>query len=158
MTHGDLFERPEPVREETTHQLDLPEGDIFEKANFAASELGISGKMEFVRENNDAIVARYYRPGWQFRIRIQEDGTTLFQKVKENRHRTLVVFHRIHGYGDQMIYNFYVLLMDLSSIALIWFVLSGLFMWWKRSRWKWFGVMLFTAASGYVLLVVSAFL
>ena len=67
-------------------------------------------------------------------------------------------FHRMHGYGGGWLYNIYVLMLDLTSIATILFGLTGLYLWYKLMRKKMWGIILLSASIGYTIIIITFFM
>ena len=69
---------------------------------------------------------------------------------------TMVGFHRVHGYGGGWLYDFYILMMDLASVATILFGLTGLYLWYilikKKKKW---GPIILAAGIGYTITVIT---
>jgi hypothetical protein len=86
-------------------------------------------------------------------------GTTANLKVQpKNNFMAITAYHRAHKYGGGVAYNAYILLMDLSSLALLLFVLTGIYMWLGLVRYRWLGWGFLLAGFGYVMWVWITFL
>ena len=71
-------------------------------------------------QNNGEVYLRFIRPGTEYKAIINKERNSVkVSKYKHDNHRTVVLFHRIEGYGGGWLYDIYVFMMDLSGIALI---------------------------------------
>jgi len=161
MTHSDWFSHSDPKVEKVEHPLNLAsEINLSKLPAFIQEEFNIRGQRKESRVNAEGeIRIDFIRPGHHYEAIIPPDKKTVtIITQKEDMYRTLVVFHRLHEFGGGGVYNLYVLLMDLSSIALLVFAFSGLFMWFKLSKRKLFGLLALGLSIGYTLFVILSFL
>ena len=108
---------------------------------------------------NDTTVFEYIKPGRYYQIKVPMDRTTALLRIeKHNLVRTLIGFHRMHGYGGGWLYNVYVVMMDLASIATILFSLTGIYLWYKLIRQKSWGLLLLAVSISYTMLVIYLFM
>lgn len=73
----------------------------------------------------------------------------------ESLRRTLVGFHRLHGYGGGLLYDVWTLLYDLASLSLIVFAFSGIYMWYKLTTRRSIGWIVLGASFTYAAAIVS---
>ena len=158
MTHSHWFPKPEPEVSIQTFSLDVPENMNPEQlSEYVQNKHNLRGKQQPPQINNEGkITLNYVRPGYHYQA---PDRQTLEVKTtKQNMYATFVVFHRLHGYGGGWVYNLYILMMDLSSIALIVFALTGFYMWFKLLGKRALGWILLAISFVYTFLIVYAFL
>lgn len=114
-------------------------------------------KKERAEKNNDgSLYFEYSKPGGSFAITILPGGAKSIVKTTQfTAAGTMVGFHRVHGYGGGWLYDFYILMMDLASIATILFGMTGLYLWYKlmRKKKKW-GIIILTGSFGYTIMII----
>jgi hypothetical protein len=69
--------------------------------------------------------------------------------VREGFIGVLIMLHKICGYDDKALYNFCTLFCDLSGLAMIVFALSGVYLWWKRTKHHFWGIVCLTSSCVY---------
>ena len=161
MTHSRWFSKPEPEVSVQTYPWNAPENMTPDQlSEYVQNQYNLRGKRQPPSVNNKGEISlNYVRPGYQYQATVTSDRQTLEVKTaKENIYATFVVFHRLHGYGGGWVYNLYILMMDLSSIALIIFVLTGICMWFKLLGKKALGWILLAISFVYTFLIVYIFL
>lgn len=158
MSHEKWFshEQAEPI--ETTHAFVFPSEMNEEQLAFHLQDaFGLNGKVGNPRMQGDSLIQiQYIHPGVNYQVKaFPLKGEVVIREQPQNFHRTMVVFHRLHGYGGGGLYNLYVLMMDLSSLALILFAVSGVYLWLKLIKVKWLGWLVLAGSTAYVLAVVG---
>jgi|GEM_PF-2924078 len=73
-------------------------------------------------------------------------------------YKTITRLHRIHGYEGDLPHLLYALMMDLSSLALLLFVVTGFYMWLKLERKKAYGIALLLLACALTGGVIWSFM
>lgn len=95
---------------------------------------------------------QWYRPGTQVEANYVVSSNSLTIKKSEHGARHIVVgLHRLHGYGGGFLYDIYALMLDLSSIAVMLFSLSGIYLWWGSTRQKLPGVVALGLSVAFTL-------
>lgn len=129
------------------------------------SRLRLGGKTPLRPKSMDVQgrpVFEYMRPGTLIEVRFAVDLRTATATVLERKfgwQRTMIGFHRLHGYGGGKLYGAWAVAYDLTSAAMIVFGLTGVVLWHrliKDRRLGWVlltGAFLFTAATAVYLLV-----
>jgi hypothetical protein len=69
--------------------------------------------------------------------------------TRQNLTGMLVQLHRVHGYGGGPLWNAFVFFNDLAAISCILFALSGVYLWWKTSKRKIWGILCLSASCAY---------
>lgn len=161
LTHGKWFEETKPVVTHKTIPLDLPRQMTLEELSVAVqNEFGIHAKrQEPKRQAGDTILLEYVKPGQFYSVKVPPDLSQARLKTQKfGLVRTLIGFHRVHGYGGGFLFSCYVFLMDLASIATILYAFTGIFLWYKLIRQRRLGALLLVLGMGYTFLVVYLFM
>ena len=157
LTHEGMFPNPDPV--ETTEEL-----EVNIPANISVDDLPVYLQEKFNLKGQrkkpnvwktGEIAIKYIRPGYINDVLLSSDKTTLsIKRQKLSTRRTLILFHRMEKYGGGFLYDLYILMMDLSSVSLILFAGSGVYMWMKLEKNKTWGILFLAAGIIYTLSVV----
>ncbi|MDH5602868.1 MAG: PepSY-associated TM helix domain-containing protein [Cyclobacteriaceae bacterium] len=157
LTHEGMFPNQDPV--ETTEELEVEIPD-----NISIDDLPVYIQEKFSLKGQrkkpniwktGEIAIKYIRPGYINDVVLSADKSTLsIKRQKLSTRRTLILFHRLEKYGGGLLYDLYILMMDLSSVALILFAASGVYMWLKLEKNKIWGVLFLSAGIIYTLVVV----
>jgi hypothetical protein len=154
---GKWFGDPKPVV--VTRTLDLTPGTL--PAGAATAEIGARlqafvgarGKPAPPRQlKNGAWAFNFFHPGHETVLNLSSDARRL--AITERTHawqRTFVGLHRLHGYGGGWLYNLWSFLMDLSSLSMIVFASTGVWMWLQLTRRRWPGYLLLVFGCAYTL-------
>jgi hypothetical protein len=62
---------------------------------------------------------------------------------------TLIVIHKVQGYDGEMRFNLFSFFGDLTGVSMIVFALSGVYLWWKRTKNRLWGILCLTASCVY---------
>ncbi len=152
MIHDQTFTHRESGPEviETTQSIhyDGAAGDAA-FADHLQRTLGFGGKLTGQRKTADGWRFTWFRPG----VDIEADVTAAGDSVtlRETRHdfRGLMNgYHRMHQYNGPLLYDLWTLLYDLASLSLIVFAVTGVYLWWRHSRRKIWGVLCLSASWG----------
>lgn len=158
MTHESLFSKEKPPSRETTHAFSLP-GNLSEEEMSVRiqDEFHLNGKRGKHRSRGDSLVIfPYQKPGMDYQAHYYPARQEIvIREEPQTAHRTLVIFHRIHGYGGGWLYTLYVLLMDLTSFACILFAITGTYLWFKLLKVKWLGVVILVGSLVYMFVVIG---
>jgi hypothetical protein len=94
------------------------------------------------------------RPGTGYEVILTPDAKeATLTEIKYPARHVVVGLHRIHGYGHGPIYDVWAFFLDLSSVAVILFALTGIYLWFKTVKkrlagWICLGIgSVFTAAT-----------
>jgi hypothetical protein len=90
------------------------------------------------------------RPGTTVRVDVPAGGDVVH--VITQRYGvvgTLIVLHKVRGYDDQWLFNAYALFCDLSGLSMIVFAISGVYLWWKRTKNRVWGVLCLSGSCVY---------
>jgi hypothetical protein len=157
LTHQPWFGNPDPVKVTRFTELDfssMPKSP--NESSFAAilqNWLKIRGKAEPARQHKDG--------QWEFQFHHPGSLTTVIlaadlrrATITEEHHswqRTLIGFHRLHGYGGGILYDLWAVVYDLVSVATILFALTGIYLWYKHSKNRTWGWMLLCAGFAFTI-------
>lgn len=121
-------------------------------------ELGLEGHAEGYRERDGKLNMSYVTLRANYRVQISEDRS---QASVETRPHNLALhnklFHRMHRYGQGLGYNLYVFMMDMASLALLVFVLTGVFMWLDLVKYRKLGLVCLVLGFAYTAWVMLTF-
>ena len=156
MTHYNWFSenKPEPLTE--THQFSHdPAMELTEISILIQKEYQLRGYREKPWVQKDSSIAfEYYHPGYSYEAVLSPNNELTIKKQEENFHTTMTVLHRIHGYGGGWIYSIYVFMMDLASLSMIIFAVTGIYLWLQMLKYRWLGWVVLILSSAYVFGVV----
>lgn len=145
--------------EVTTSRVPLPPAaQVSDQAlrSFVESELGVSGRAAGPQRQEDGRVRlQYSRPGTVVVATAAPDRSEVV--VETTRHgwiRTLRMLHVVTGYGGGAAYLGWALLLDLVALAVIGFALSGIYLWYQRTRHRRLGWLLLGVSWSYTIGVI----
>jgi hypothetical protein len=161
LTHGKWFGQSQAQVSHKSLSLDLPREMTMEELSVAVQDkFGIHAKRQQPqRQQGDTIVLEYFKPGHFYSVKVSPDHSQA--KLKSEKFglvRTLIGFHRMHGYGGGFLFSCYVFLMDLASIATILYAFTGIFLWYKLMRQRKLGALMFVLGLAYTFLVIYLFM
>ena len=146
---------------------EITEYDIGEMKNFDVDKLSYWIQKEFEvggkpvsseYKKDSTIILEYVHPGTRYVATIQKvSGSMKIETYRQNPYQIVSVFHRLHKYGGGVIYNIYVFMMDISSLSLIVFVISGIILWLKVIKNRWLGIVFLLTGVVYTLWVFLTF-
>jgi hypothetical protein len=156
--HPNLIEnRPQ---DKTSHTIAMPDNapvDLEELSVFIQDTYQYGGKRQIPRRlENGSVQLRYFRPGevFQFVIAAEGDSATVTH-MKGYARTTMLGFHILHGYGNSWLYNVWALMMDLASIAMIVFAVTGFYLWYKTTQRKLLGWIFLGCSWGFFAMIVG---
>ena len=149
LIHHDWF--PDTPAEKSTREESLASAPGASPEEFSAllqRQFDLRGKRQPpVRMKDGGWKFEYFRPGVTHEAVVPPAGVRV--RITTSRHstpRTLIHFHRLHGYGGGWMYDMWMVLFDLASLSMIVFALTGIYLWYKLTRRR---------ALGWALLAVS---
>lgn len=154
LTHGGLLgEATEQVVRRTEPfpmSLSKRPGD----AAFASSlgtTLGLRGKPSKVEHRKDGTWrVSYFHPGHLTEVTLPSDlGSMTVEEKRFGWQRVLIGLHRLHGYGGGGGYDVWAVMLDLASVSMILFAITGVLLWHRLARDHRPGWMIL--AAGFVL-------
>ena len=151
-------ENAEPVVQ--THAVELPTVQTTRQlAQWVRKELGITGKVEWINAlDNGDLEVEILNPREFHLVKVQVASGTLQHETRpHSAYETLSVLHRVHGYGGEMVYNIYLVAMDLASLSLLIFVITGVYLWLKVIKRKVLGWLFLGLGLGYTSWVIFTF-
>jgi len=160
MAKFNLFPREMDTKEEKV-QLSLSEGMEPETvAVYLQERFKIPGQARAPQQRKQGhIVFEYNRPGSFTRVTVAPDRKNATIEWKEGN--WIEVFHglhRVHGYGKGFWFDTFVFFMDLTSIGLLVFTISGIYLWLGLLKNKFWGWLCLSIALAYTLLMAFTFL
>jgi hypothetical protein len=160
MIHPEWFgdEGPETARQDVA--LGIPAGlDDDGLSRFLQDRFGLRGKRLPARHHDDgSLLFAYYHPGTFSEVTVAADRRTVTLATHtESWQRVVHGLHRLHGYGGGWAYVLYAFCMDLASVALIVFALTGVYLWHRltKPRRRWIGWTLLALTWAYTLATIA---
>jgi hypothetical protein len=158
MIHEGLIAHREPQKK--TRSLALRyKGEKTPEAYAAHLErtFGLEGKRQPPQQREDGSWRfAYFRPGTAYEAVVSAAGDSVrLTESRDHLRRTLVGFHRLHGYGGGLLYDVWAACYDLASLALILFALSGVYLWHQLTRRHLLGWLLLLLSFGLAALTVG---
>ncbi len=131
-----------------------------ELAYWLKEELEITGKLDWIDKKKDGkMTIEFQNPREAHIIQLEADRRTVtYERRSHSIYDTLSVLHRTHKYGKEIWYNIYLVLMDVASLSLLVFAITGIYLWLKVIKQKWLGWVMLLAGFGYTLWVVITYL
>jgi len=139
----------------------LPDyGSDQELGRWVKQHLQLIGKVDWINRMSDSLVMiEIINPRAIHEVEVNlAMGTLKLSKRSQNTFETLSVLHRVHGYGGGFWYDIYLIGMDVASLGLLIFSLSGVVLWMKLLKRKWLGWVCLGLGLGYTLWVIITFL
>ena len=164
LIHGDWFPRGEPVKSTREEPLATAVGASPEEYSAVLQrQFGLAGKRQPpVRTNDGGWRFEYIHPGETHQAVVPPAGGTVRITTTSQfpARQTLVQFHRLHRYGGGWVYDLWMVMYDLASVAMIVFSFSGIYLWYKLTRRRLLGWALlalsFLFTAGTMLYLVYA--
>jgi hypothetical protein len=152
MIHGPWFassNHPAPVQ--TARLESIANRPAEELAADVKKQLHLPGRIQFPA-TQPANMTRFWinHPGTMTRVDVATSEKLIrISTVRTGLIGTLVMLHKIAGYDDVPLFNLYAVFSDLSGVAMIVFALSGVYLWWKRTRNHFWGIACLTISCTY---------
>lgn len=161
MTHSDWFERHKYEPTSSTFHFEVSPGlSPKEIAARIQQTYNLNGKIAPPRLLPDStFFFQYVHPGMHHEARLFPHEQKL--EIKSTPGDFIQIsntFHRIHGYGGGWPYDVYVLFMDLSSLSMLLFAATGIYLWLRLIKHKWLGWAIMAASLIYTCWVISLFM
>jgi len=158
MVRRDWFDgEPEVITE--TVDITIPSGmDQKSISGYLGEALDLRGRSRHWKNNDGVLFFEYNTLSQRTLVRIAQNLEEIsVEKRILTPHQTIIAFHRLHNYGGGILYNLYILMMDLTSFGLILFAVTGAYLWLKTlPSWKW-GLVMLSLGMGYTLWVILTF-
>jgi hypothetical protein len=88
-----------------------------------------------ISENEKRIVVDFRHPGTTAFVRIRRTDDSVHVEIqKGNPNAVMHQYHRLHGYHGGLNYYLWAFMYDLSSMSMIVFSLTGVYLWYKTER------------------------
>lgn len=161
MIHHSWFPDRAPVKTTRTEEIRLPGGMESEQAaGFLAGHFGIRGKAQPPRRLGDGRWRfNWNRPGHAYEVLLSPDGASAtFTGTESGFRQTMIVFHRLHGYGGGALYDAWVFMYDFSSASLIVFAFTGLGLWLGKRERNFFGWLCLAAGTALTVAMILYFM
>jgi hypothetical protein len=107
----------------------------------------LSGQFR-IRENEKRVLVDFNHPGTTASVRVLRDIDTVYVEIRKgNLNSVIHQYHRLHGYHGGLEYYAWAFVYDLSSLSMILFALTGLYLWYKTERNRLPGWIVFAAST-----------
>jgi hypothetical protein len=152
MVHRPWFLTPPPPP--TTRTVTFQPTGAQTKEQIAADvqkQLGLVGRIQSsYPQPKDVTLFWINHPGTMLRV----DVSTKEHLVRLTTQRTgivgtLIMLHKVSGYDDQPLFDAYAFFCDLAGAAMILFPLSGVYLWWKTTKVRVWGILCLLASCAY---------
>ena len=114
-------------------------------------QLGLAGGIQFPLGQPPNLIRFFViRPGTTVRVDVSTQDKVI--RVVTQRYGwvgTLIVLHKIEGYGARPFVNASVFFGDLAALSMIVFAISGVILWWKSVKNHFWGSVCLIASCGY---------
>jgi len=161
MVRHSWFSGESEVLSEDSIQVQLPASWSPKKiAQHIQDSLELKGKLGMGRVADDgSFKFELHTPRTEHQLQVNQNRDLVKHKeVRLSTYESIVIYHRIHVYGHQPFYNLYIGLMDLASLALIVFVITGVYLWIKLLRKKLWGIVALSLGVLYTLFIIIGLL
>ena len=155
MMHHDTFhieEAPDVKKVVPIKTIDLEENSWarFLKMN------GVKGRNTADRTQADGtIIKEYWTPGETFKLTINADRSQVqIESAVKNFNGVINDLHRVRSYKGPLLWHLYAFMIDLTAIAMILFVLTGIILWLRVLKNKRIGWTVLVLGALYVGLTI----
>jgi hypothetical protein len=145
---------PEPVQTATLESsANRPAGQV---AADVKNQLRIPGRISLSTTQPEGMTRFWIiHPGTMTRVDVAtSDRQIQISPVHTGFIGILVMLHKINGYDDKALYNVCTLFCDLSGLAMIVFALSGVYLWWMRTKSHFWGIACLSVSCLYAAAVM----
>jgi hypothetical protein len=157
MIHGPWFGSSEPQVTQEIIKLSRPlKGNEPNISEYLQKELNLSGKrFPAKKQENGTIVFNYWRPGEEYEIILTPNKSEVIIKRRQWQWQgTMIGFHRIHDYMGGVTYTVWAFLLDIVSLSLIVFGITGIIMWYKLTTKRLLGWILLSITYIYSFVTI----
>ena len=140
---------PQPVQ--TAALESRADGPQEQVAANVKKQLHVVGRIQYPTTQPEGMTRFWINhPGTMMRFDVTtSDKLIRITTVRTGIIGTLVMLHKIAGYDDVPLYNLYALFSDLSGVSMILFALSGVYLWWMRTKNHFWGILCLIASCAY---------
>ncbi len=153
MINHKLIPSGEPVQTVRRVALDIKmHGDPADYKKIFRQKYELSGRMEDPVERKDGSLRYwYYRPGTTHELIVTSarDSVKITRTDQQTLGRVVNRLHHVRGYGGGFVYNLWAILVDCTTVSMILFALTGIYLWYKRTKKKIVG--LIVLSLGFLL-------
>jgi hypothetical protein len=152
MIHGEWFHtssHADPVQTAALESsADRPAEEV---AADVKKQLHIVGRIQFPATQPSGMTRFWIiHPGTTVRVDVATNEKLIrMYPVRFGLIGTLVVLHKTAGYDDQPIHDLCALFSDLSGFSMIVVALTGVYLWWMRTRNRLWGILCLIASCAY---------
>ncbi len=128
----DWFPDKDPDKNTRVEQVRIPAAlDVDETGAWIADRFSLGGQPQPPQKLDDGRVRyRFFRPGANLTAVLNADKRSVqIETAKLDFRRTMIGYHRIHGYRGNIVWLLWGLMYDLASAGCILFAVSGVWIW-----------------------------
>ncbi|RMG74906.1 MAG: hypothetical protein D6722_01815 [Bacteroidetes bacterium] len=154
MVHEQWLDHPEGISTDSKQYFPYPEGiSDAELADQIAATFSLEGRTEAIRHwDNGHILLEYEHPATYQRVIVMPDRDSLQLRVVDTGSRGLIHgLHRTHRYQGGWLYVAMALAMDLTGLALLLFVATGIWLWLILIPHKGWGIIMLSLGTAFTL-------
>ena len=146
---------PRENRSQTTENVQIdPALSESEVINKIRDQYDIRG-VERRNEEDTMVVYTFNRPGYSARVRFEPRGDQAEVRISLGTFSAVMnYYHRIRGFDRGFMHTLWAIFYDLSSLALIVFAITGIYLWWKLIPKKILGIFLFSLSTVLTLFTI----
>ena len=151
------FDHSERQTTDTTTEVVPPSYDTdHDLAKWLKQHLSLTGKIEWInRTESGGLEVEIVTPQTFHMLSFDVHQNKLVHQTRPHSYYEMFsVLHRVHGYGGGTWFDVYLVMMDLASLALLIFSITGVYLWLKLVRIKWLGWLILSLGFGYTAWVV----
>lgn len=136
MIFGETFERKEnSVRKLSKEIPGIHNVSSDTLVSLLKEHFDLHGRYEISRNKSQQTIVDFRHPGTETNVAFGQGSDTVNVIIKKKNFVTVMhQFHRLRGYEGGLNYKAWAFLYDLSSLSMIVFALSGIYLWYKVER------------------------
>jgi len=134
--------------------------DSTEFTSYLEKKFGLRGSRSKPKHREDGTWEfEWFHPGTLYKAIIATNGKSATITTSDlGKVRIGYGLHRLHGYGGGWLYNVWAVIVDFSSLALIGFSISGIYLWHQSTKKRLPGWVCLAASFGFTTITVVYFL
>ena len=140
----------------TTRTVALESSGDRSKEQLAADvqrQLGLAGRIQFPLQQ-PVDVTRFWlnHPGTEMRVDVSMRHKLIHLTTqREPWVGVLIMLHKVSSYDAHPVFDAVALFSDLAGTSLIVFALTGVYLWWKTTRRRLWGILCLSASCAYAI-------
>lgn len=120
-------------------------------------QFDISGRMNYSRNGKKQLQFMFIRPGERVRVVVHHalDSVSITRTTKKSLQEISTRVHRLHGFEGGALYMAWAILLDITAVAMLLFVVTGILIWVQYKNMRFWGGVILIAT---VLIGIGMFL